>query len=144
MMRTPVAVSPMEPMPTVEPEPRPIIAKRRINDNANGCRRSVVDRARWRRCIIVSRRRSRVRFNHLSPCDRAFSGRKPEFEYHGCDQNNFLLHDRISLLLFRRLNPTITAKLLKTAHRSRQVNLAGGTPNFCGRSRTLLPPGLIR
>ena len=111
MMGTPVTVPAVEMMRTVESEPRPVIAKGRINDDAHRWRRSVVDRARWRRRIIVSRRRSRVRFNHLSPGVRA-SGRKPECEDHRYYQNNFLQHDRISLLLFRPLNPTISSKLL--------------------------------
>lgn len=81
MMPPPIAVSAVEPMRTEEPEPRPV-AKGRINDNPNRWRRSVVDPARWWRRIIVSRRGSRVGFNHLSPGVRALSGRKPESEDH--------------------------------------------------------------
>src|SRR5438874_9226056 len=110
MMRTPINVAAVESVGTVEPEPRPVIAIGRIDD-ANRRRRSVVDRTRWR--VIVSRRGSAVRLNHLGARVRAQSRPKRECEHYHCYHNKFLHHDRISLLLFGRLNPTVTPKLLK-------------------------------
>ena len=112
-MRTPISVSAVESVGTVDSKPRPVIAIGRVDDDANRRRRSVVDRARRRRRVIVSRRGSAVRFNHLGAGVRAQSRPKRECEHHQRYHNKFLHDDRISLLLFGRLNPTVTAKLLK-------------------------------
>jgi hypothetical protein len=109
MMRTPISVSAVESVG--KPEPRPIIAIARGNDHGNYWRRGVEDRARWRRRVIVSRCGSAVRLNHFSAGIRAQSRRKPECEHRQCYHNRFFYHDRLSLLLFRRLNPKITAEL---------------------------------
>ncbi len=111
MMRTPISVSAVESVRAVNAEPRPVQAIGRVDDDADRRRRSVVNRARRRR-VIVSWRGSAVRFNHFGAGVRAQSRPKPECEHHQCHHNNFLFHDRISLLLFGRLNPTVTAKLL--------------------------------
>ena len=114
MMRTPVSVAPIESVATIDAKPRSVVAIGRGNDHANYWRWSIEDRSRrWRRRVIVSRRGSAVRLNHLGAGVRAQSRCKPEYEYRQCYYNKFLSHDRISLLLLGRLNPRITAKLPK-------------------------------
>ena len=112
-MRTPVSVSTVESVCTIEAKPRSIVAIARGNDYANYWRRGVEDRARWWRRVIVRRCGRAVRLNHFSAGVRAQSGRKPECEHRQCYHNKFLPHERIFLLLFGRLNPGITAKLPK-------------------------------
>ena len=110
---TPVRMAPVESARTVIPEPRPVIAIGRRYYNANHWRRrNVEDRAR-RRCVIVSRCESSVRLNYLGAGNQAQSRSKPESEHRQCHHHKSLSHDRISLLLFGRLNPTITGKLPK-------------------------------
>ena len=106
-------MAPVESARTVIPEPRPVIAIGRRYYNANHWRRrNVEDRAR-RRCVIVSRCGSSVRLNYLGAGNQAQSRSKPESEHRQCHHHKSLSRDRISLLLFGRLNPTITGKLPK-------------------------------
>src|SRR5437870_3370760 len=126
MMRTPMSVSAVESVGTVEPEPRRVIAVGRMDDDdANRWRRSIEDWARWWRRVVVSRRWSVVRLNHLGAGVQARSTPKPECEHRQCSHKNFLSHSRIFLLLFGRLNPTIIVRLLKNRRprgiRSRHV-----------------------
>src|SRR5437870_7960111 len=118
MIRTPISASVVESMHPMEPEPRPVVAVGRVNEDINRHRRrrSVVDGARrwWR--VIVSRRGSAVTLNHLGAGVRAQN--RAECEDRRYYENNFLRHDRISLLLSGRLNPTSTAKL----RRSRDIS----------------------
>ena len=95
VMMTP-SVSPVESVAPVIPEPRPVIAIGRSNDDANHWSRSVEDRARrrWRR-VIVSRRGCSVRFNHLSPRVRTHCRGKAECEDRQCCHNKFLPHDLV-------------------------------------------------
>src|SRR5438045_3140444 len=62
---------------------------------------------------MVRRRGSAVRLNHFSATIRAQSRRKSESEHRQCYHNKFVSHDRLSLLLFPRLNSGMTAKLPK-------------------------------
>src|SRR5437667_7245291 len=94
-MRTPVSVSTVESVCTIEAKPRSIVAIARGNDYANYWRRGVEDRARWWRRVIVRRRGSAVRLNHFSAGIRAHSRRKPECEHRQCYHNKFLPHERI-------------------------------------------------
>ena len=111
-MRTPVSVAPVESVSTIAAEPRSVIAIARGNDHANYWRWNIEDRSRRRRVVVI-RRGSTVRLNHLGSGIRAQNRPEPECEHRGCYHNKFLPHDRISLLLFGRLNPRIIAKLLK-------------------------------
>jgi hypothetical protein len=112
-MRTPVSVSTVESVRTIEAKPWSIVAIARGNDYANYWRRDVENRARWWRRIIVRRCGSAVRLNHFGAGIRAQSRRKPECKHRQCYHNKFLPHERTFLLLFGRLNPGITAKLPK-------------------------------
>jgi hypothetical protein len=112
-MRTPVSVSTIESVRTIEAKLWSVVAIARGNDYANYWRRGVEDRARWWRRVIVCRRGSAVRLNHFSAGIRAQSRRKPECEHRQHYHNKFFSHDRLSLLLFGRLNLGITAKLPK-------------------------------
>ncbi len=112
-MRTPVSVSTIESVRTIEAKPWSVVAITTGNEYANYWRRGVEDRARWWRRVIVRRRWSAVRLNHFSAGIRAHSRRKHECEHRQCYHNKFLPHERIFLLLFGRLNPGITAKLPK-------------------------------
>lgn len=112
-IRTPISVSAVKSVRTIEAKPWSVVAKARGNDHANYWRRGVEDRARWRWRVIVRRCGSAVRLNHFSAGIRAQSKRKPECERRQRYHNKFFSHDRLSLLLFGRLNPGITAKLPK-------------------------------
>ena len=122
MMTTPVSVSPVESAATVISEPRPVKAKRRRNDDANHWWRRVEDRTRrgWRR-VTITWRGCAVRLNYLSARIRAQSRPKREPDYGQCYHSKFLSHELVSLLLFRRLNPTIIAKLPKRLIRSKSL-----------------------
>src|SRR6266496_2378204 len=112
-MRTPVSVSTVESVRTIEAKPWSVVAIARGNDYANYRRRGVEDRARWWRRVIVRRCGSAVRLNHFGAGIRAQSRRKSECEHRQYYHNKFFFHDRLSLLLFRRLNSGMTAKLPK-------------------------------
>src|SRR5437660_9973657 len=105
MIRTPISASAVESMHPMEPEPRPIVAVGRVNEDVNRHRRrSVVDGARrWRR-VIASRRGSGVTLCHLGAGGRAQNC--AECEDRGYYENNIIRHDRIYLQLSRRLNAT--------------------------------------
>lgn len=116
MVLTPVSVSPVESVGPVVAEPRAVIAVPRTDDDAKHGRRNKEDRARWRRrCIVVTGRGRTVRLNHFGAGIRPDSGSKTEREYHQCYHNNFVSHDRISLLSFGRLNPITSGKLPKNS-----------------------------
>src|SRR5438094_10412215 len=103
-MRTPVSVSTVESVCTIEAKPRSIVAIARGNDYANYWRRGVEDRARWWRRVIVRRCGRAVRRNHLSPGVRAQRRLKHECEHRQCYHNRFLPRELIFLLVFRRVN----------------------------------------
>ena len=112
-MVTPVGVSPVISMPVVRAVTPAVIAIPGPDDHAeHRQRRSENDRTRrWRRRIVVIGRGCAVRLNHFGARIRPESGSQAECENRQCYYNKFLSHDRMSLLLFGRLNPTIIAKL---------------------------------
>ncbi len=117
MVSTPIRVSPVESVSTVVSVAPPEVAISWANKNANRWRREEDwsrQRARWRRIVVVGRGGA-VRLDHLSARVRLDSGCKTERRYHQCYYNKFLSHDQMSLLLFGRLNPMITAKLPKNS-----------------------------
>ena len=116
-MRPPIRMAAIESVGTVSAEPRPVIPKPRTNDHPNHWRREEDrsrQRARRRRIVVTGRGRA-VRLNHFGARIRPDSRSKSECEYRECYHNKFSPHDRISPLLFGRLNRTIIAKLLKIA-----------------------------
>ena len=111
VMTAPESVAAVESAATEKPEPRSVKAIGRADNDAEANWRNVYDRARrWRR-VIVRPRGCAVRFNHIGAGVRAQSSSKPECEHRQYHDETFLSHDRIFLLLFRRFNPTMTAKL---------------------------------
>jgi hypothetical protein len=89
------------------------------DDDANGGWRRVYHRTRRRRWwrVIVTRRGSAIRLNHLSAGIRARSRAEPECEHRQCCHNHFLCHSRSSLLSCR-FNTAVVAKL-PTNHSTR-------------------------
>src|ERR1700757_2014440 len=117
MAPAPVSVAAVESVATVESVSSSVVAITRADEDAdaNGRRRNKVHRARWWWRVIVIGRGSAVRLNHICAGMRAQSSSKPQCEHRQCNDETFFSHDRIFLLLFRRFNPTMTAKLPRFA-----------------------------
>jgi hypothetical protein len=142
MVPAPVSVAAVESAATVESVSPSVIAIARADDDAdaNGRRRNVKHRARWWWWrVIVTGCGGAVRLNHFCAGIRAQSSSKPECEHRQCNNETFLSHDRIFLLLFRRFNPTMSAKLPRFTEmtekgRRKKFSASGnGAPATTGR-----------
>jgi hypothetical protein len=65
IIRTPVSVSAVESVTTIDAIPLSVVAIGRDDDHAKYWRWSIEDRSRRRRRVIVTRRGSVVRLNHF-------------------------------------------------------------------------------
>ena len=139
-MRTPVNVSTVESVRTIEAKPWSVVAIARGNDYANYWRRGVEDRARWWRRVIVRRCGSAVRLNHFSAGVRAQSRRKPECEHRQCYHNKFLPHERIFPPVVWPIEPRNHCEVAQRI--GAMPVLARTSPFFGGRGVRLVANGL--